>query len=229
MTRRTNGSRVGRFLRRVLVVVVAVALTLTFFLILPVMQTLSKPPESDNVLAGVDAVQEEPPEPPVKEEPKKEPEPEQQPETKLEQSDTPLANLEQMGQMLNPSLGGSGIGGAGLAAGISSVIDNAASSGGLLESSDLDQKPRPVYQPSPRLTPEIRKLLRQQEGKVYVIFIVNASGSVENPIVQRSSHPALEQPVLEALRQWRFEPGKRGGQPVRSRMRIPMIFPRAST
>jgi len=35
---------------------------------------------------------------------------------------------------------------------------------------------------------------------------------------------AVETPALEAIRKWRFRPGLKDGQPVRSFIRIPLKF-----
>jgi protein TonB len=43
--------------------------------------------------------------------------------------------------------------------------------------------------------------------------------------VQSSSDPVFEAPSLAAVKQWKFEPGKRNGKPVRFRMRVPITFP----
>jgi len=43
--------------------------------------------------------------------------------------------------------------------------------------------------------------------------------------VQSSPDPVFERPALTAVKQWKFEPGKRGGQAVRFRMRVPITFP----
>ena len=93
---------------------------------------------------------------------------------------------------------------------------------GLFSLADLDQAPRAVYQPSPALS---KKLLKRGPGKVWIIFIVNERGRVENPKVQSSSDPLFERPALAAVRKWRFEPGKRDGKAVSSRTRIPISFP----
>jgi protein TonB len=42
--------------------------------------------------------------------------------------------------------------------------------------------------------------------------------------VQQSSDPAFEAPALQAVRRWRFEPGKRNGQSVAFKMRAPITF-----
>jgi protein TonB len=91
----------------------------------------------------------------------------------------------------------------------------------LFSLNDLDQKPRVVHQPQPVLTAALRK---KMPAKVTVLFIVDQNGRVENPIVQTSSDPAFEAAVLSAIKQWKFEPGKRDGQAVRSRMRQPFQF-----
>jgi protein TonB len=93
----------------------------------------------------------------------------------------------------------------------------------LFSLADLDQKPRVVYQASPRLTKELR---RKAPGTVYIIFIVNRKGQVEKPQVQKSTDPVFEKPALNAVKKWKFEPGKRKGNPVRFRMRVPITFPK---
>ena len=35
-----------------------------------------------------------------------------------------------------------------------------------------------------------------------------------------------ERPALAAVKKWKFEPGKKGGEPVRFRMRVPITFPK---
>jgi protein TonB len=67
---------------------------------------------------------------------------------------------------------------------------------------------------------------KQAPGTAYILFVVDAQGRVENPQVQKSSDPVFEKPALAAVKQWRFEPGKRNGQPVRFRMRVPVTFPK---
>ena len=73
------------------------------------------------------------------------------------------------------------------------------------------------------MTPDMK---RKAPGQVYVIFVVDEQGRVQNPKVQRSSDPIFERAALTAVRQWKFEPGKREGRPVRFRMRVPLTFPR---
>lgn len=44
------------------------------------------------------------------------------------------------------------------------------------------------------------------EVQVHVAFTVNADGSVADPAVRKSSHPQMDAAVLEAVRQWRYQP-----------------------
>jgi protein TonB len=47
---------------------------------------------------------------------------------------------------------------------------------------------------------------------------------VRNPQVEKSTNPAFERPALDAVRQWKFEPGTRNGQRVEFKMRQPITF-----
>jgi len=92
----------------------------------------------------------------------------------------------------------------------------------IFSATDLDQQPRPVFQPPPDYPAELKK--KKIEGTVFILFIIDKNGRVQNPIVQKSAHSALDTPALKAVRKWRFEPGRRKGQPVQFRMRVPVSF-----
>ena len=87
---------------------------------------------------------------------------------------------------------------------------------------DLDQAPRTVLQPAPEYPAALRK--QKLDGTVYVLFMVDRTGRVDSPIVQKSTNPAFEPAALQAVKRWRFEPGKRNGQAVVFRMRVPITF-----
>ena len=61
-------------------------------------------------------------------------------------------------------------------------------------------------------------------GVVSVIFVVDASGKVVNPRIEKSSNAAFEKPALDAVKQWKFEPAVKGGQRVACTMRQPIRF-----
>jgi protein TonB len=214
--------RVGSVLHPVAVVLGACLLTLAFFLVLPLMQAISKPPDNDSISVDVGGVVEPPPPPPPEEEPEEE-EPEEEDEPVLEEEAEPLT-LEQLTLALNPTIGD-----GALAGDFSTKLNTTATQEDDLDSvfsmADLDQKPRIVYQPGPRWTPLLRK---KAPGTVYILFIVNKKGAVENPMVQKATDPVFAKPALAAVKQWKFEPGKRNGKPVRFRMRVPITFPRGN-
>jgi protein TonB len=111
---------------------------------------------------------------------------------------------------------GGRIGGTAKAGSLEQKIENA------FNLSEIDQKPRPTLRNPPTYPAEMRG--KKTEGLVSVIFVVDPSGKVSNAKVEKSSHPAFERPALEAVRQWRFEPGLKGGERVSCRMRAPIRF-----
>lgn len=206
--------------KRVFILVGAVGLTLFFFLVLPLMQTLTKPPRTDMVVMAVDTAVEPPPPAPPEPEPETEPEPEEAP-PELEADTTPLT-LDQLTLALNPTFS-DGLLGGDFAVNLNVAASETKNVDALFSIADLDQKPRVIYQPGPTLSKEVRK---KAPGTVYIIFVVDQQGRVQNPIVQKSTDPVFEIPALSAVKKWKFEPGKRNGQPVRFRMRVPLTFPK---
>jgi iron complex outermembrane receptor protein len=56
------------------------------------------------------------------------------------------------------------------------------------------------------------------------LVTVRADGSVGDVEVAVSAGPELDEAATVALRQWRFEPARRGGEPFASRIRVPFRF-----
>jgi len=211
----------GMLLHAWLVVTGAGLLTLAFFLILPLIQAIAKAPSADLVLQSMDTASLPPPPPPppeqeIEEEPEEEPEP---PEL-LEESQT--LDLAQLELALNPGFGDGWLGGD-FAVKLNTGADVAGEVDALFSLADLDQKPRVIYQPGPMLNAKVRK---RAPGTVYVLFVVNHQGRVEDPVVQNATDPVFERPAVDAVRKWKFEPGLRDGEPVRFRMRVPITFPK---
>jgi protein TonB len=206
---------------RLLVLLGAVGLTFLLFLVLPLMQTLSKPPSTDMIVQSVDTAKLDAPPPPPPEEPQKET-PQEDTPPELNEEAPPL-DLSQLELALNPGISDGWTTGD-FAVKLNTVVSSGESGvDALFSVADLDQTPRVIYQPGPMLTRELRK---KAPGTVYIIFVVDQEGRVENPMVQKSSDPIFEKPALNAVKQWKFEPGKRNGKPVRFRMRVPFTFPK---
>jgi protein TonB len=87
---------------------------------------------------------------------------------------------------------------------------------------DLEKRPEAVSQVPPTYPAELRKA--KIEGSVTLVFILSEEGRVEDPRVENSSRPEFEKPALDAIRKWRFRPGMKDGQAVRTYIRVPMRF-----
>lgn len=211
--------------RRVLIVTGAFALTLAFFLVLPLFQAIGQPPPEDVIVRTVDtAALPPPPAPEIEEEKEEEPPPKE--EAPQIENEPPLLDLAQLEVLLSPGGSGGPGGGTLFVPGLGDVIPTGEGSVGEAEISvrDLDQEPRALDQTQPVMTAQLRK---KAPGKVNVLFLVDENGRVESPVVQSSSDAVFDAPALAAVKRWRFEPGKRNGQAVRFRMKVTVTFPKS--
>lgn len=62
------------------------------------------------------------------------------------------------------------------------------------------------------------------EGRVYVQFIVNERGEVENPRVIRGIGGGADEEALRAVSNAKFRPGMQRGRPVRVQYSLPVVF-----
>lgn len=62
------------------------------------------------------------------------------------------------------------------------------------------------------------------EGRVYVQFIVNERGEVENPRVIRGIGGGADEEALRAVSNAKFKPGMQRGRPVRVQYSLPVVF-----
>ena len=201
-------------------------LTLAFFIVLPVLQTITRPANSNLMLTSVESFQTEPPPPaPLEqEEPEPEPEPEEAPPELAE--DAPLMDLSDIQLALNP----------GLASGIGNAADfavklNTLGSGGsettedMFSVGELDQKPRAISQPQKAVP---NRLKRRLPASVTVVFIVDERGRVVDPKIRTSSDAEFNNLALATVKGWNWEPGKRGGQAIRYPVAQTITFQGAS-
>lgn len=213
-------------LMRALATLGAAALTLALLLVLPLFQVIAQEPEADLLVREVDVADVPPPPPPPEEEPEEEEPEEEPPPPELTEVAEPL-DLSQLEMALDTSVGEGWLAGdfAVRLDRVAAVAQTAAAEDELLSSSDLDQKPRAIHQPEPVLDAALR---RKTPATVSLIFTVDPDGRVKDPAVLRTTDPAFDRVALAAIKQWRFEPGKRNGRPVEFRMRIPITFKRGS-
>jgi protein TonB len=62
------------------------------------------------------------------------------------------------------------------------------------------------------------------EGRVFVQFVVDEQGNVQNPQVTRGVHKLLDQAAVEAVKEMKFKPGKQRGKAVKVQMSLPVTF-----
>lgn len=62
------------------------------------------------------------------------------------------------------------------------------------------------------------------QGEVQVSLIVTKDGDPTQVEVQSSDHADFNAPAIEAVKQWKFTPGLKGGRPVNTRMVVPIRF-----
>lgn len=62
------------------------------------------------------------------------------------------------------------------------------------------------------------------EGRVFIQFIVNERGEVENPVVMRGIGGGADEEALRVVSQARFVPGMQRGRPVRVQYSLPIFF-----
>jgi TonB family protein len=75
---------------------------------------------------------------------------------------------------------------------------------------DLDQMPKPIHSPPPKLTGPAAA--RFDGGTATVKFFVDETGKVRVPIVLECTTPELGLAALAAIEQWTYEPPRVGGR-----------------
>ena len=61
-------------------------------------------------------------------------------------------------------------------------------------------------------------------GSVVIEFMVDTTGTVQDPFAVESTRPEFEQSAIQAVKQWKFTPGIMNGREVNTRMRVPIHF-----
>ena len=82
--------------------------------------------------------------------------------------------------------------------------------------------PRVIYSPEPEFSEEARKA--KYQGTVVLWLVVGADGRARDIRVQRSLGMGLDEKAIEAIGQWRFEPGRKDGIPVAVQVNVEVNF-----
>lgn len=204
------------FLERALPYVGSLGITGALFVTLPLTQwasdkELSVEPSNLRTVAMTP-----PPPPPEIEPPREEEAVEEDVELKQELQHI---SLSQINMALNPGSGGMGASGFNIS---QFQLSDDFADDLIFEISDLDEKPTPLVRIAPAYPSKLKRTGIQ--GKVWVVFVVDERGNIAKARILKSAHPDFSNAALEAINQWKFEPGKRGGKAVKTRVRIPLSF-----
>lgn len=99
---------------------------------------------------------------------------------------------------------------------------NGGCCGGIYSPGDGVSIPRAIYSPEPEFSEEARR--SKYQGEVTLLATITADGRTHDLRVVRSLGMGLDEKALEAVRTWRFEPGKKDGRPVAVQMNIIVNF-----
>lgn len=154
-----------------------------------------------------------PPDPPMVTPPTKDQEPEDPP-PELRETPPPPPDLELISQSLNPVSSGIFFG-----PGVLAAIELLSEEDLLVDLKDLDEPPRAITQVTPRVNSR-----QTRDGTIVVRFIIERDGRVREVFIERSFDQYHARAVLEAVRKWQFEPGRKGGEIVRCRVRQVFSF-----
>jgi len=95
--------------------------------------------------------------------------------------------------------------------------------GGVWQPKDADAVPRYGDNARPAYPPLAR--LRGYQGVVVLFVEVLVDGRVGQVGIRRSAgHEILDRAALEAVRTWRFEPGRKEGRAVTMSVEVPVRF-----
>jgi len=92
----------------------------------------------------------------------------------------------------------------------------------LVAPSAVDRAPEPVTRVMPVYPAQALK--QRVRGNVSLRVLVDEHGNPADVQVERGARSDLNQAAIEAARQWRFEPARKGGKPVRSYATVHFSF-----
>ena len=93
---------------------------------------------------------------------------------------------------------------------------------GVFQTGEITDPPTILFKVDPQYSEEARKA--QYQGTVVLEAIVRSDGTLEILRVVRSLDFGLDENAIQALKQWKFRPGMRNGQPVDVVLNIEVNF-----
>ena len=136
--------------------------------------------------------------------------------------------MAQVGPLSNGTGSGGGIGsgsGGGVGSGEGPGVGpgrGGGIGGGVFRVGGGVSAPRILYQPDPEYSEPARKA--KYEGTVVLLLIVGPDGRPRDIHVARTLGLGLDEKAIEAVRQWKFEPARKNGQPVAVQINVEVEF-----
>ncbi len=97
-----------------------------------------------------------------------------------------------------------------------------APSADALDIAVLDQIPVARFMVKPVYPFSLQK--RGIAGEAVIAFIVDTDGNVRDPWIMRATREEFGVAAWNAVSQWKFRPGQKGGRNVNVRMTVPVVF-----
>ena len=86
----------------------------------------------------------------------------------------------------------------------------------------VDENPVPIKTPPPHYPSSLKR--EGVSGLVAVVIVIDEKGSIMSSSIAKSSNPEFEKPALDAVKNWKFKPAKKDGNPVKVRVTVPLRF-----
>jgi TonB family protein len=87
---------------------------------------------------------------------------------------------------------------------------------------ELDHPPKSLSRKAPLYPSELREA--GIEGSVVVSMVIDTNGRVIEARIEKSTHQGFEFAALRAVQEWQFEPGRKGGRQVNTRVSQVLAF-----
>ena len=82
--------------------------------------------------------------------------------------------------------------------------------------------PRPIYQPAAQFSDEARR--NGTTGTVMITMVVTSKGDTTLIKITQGLGSGLDEKAIEAVRQWKFKPATKNGQPVSVQISVEVSF-----
>lgn len=93
----------------------------------------------------------------------------------------------------------------------------------IFELNEVDKKPFVKLKKSPDYPSDARR--HHVEGKVVLEFLIGSDGTVSNiQVVSSEPEGVFDEAAVDAVSKWRFVPAFVGGDPVNTRVKMPLRF-----